>query len=62
MVTTLNLFVMLRSNNEQNFIRMGEQYPHLLELVNTFDLVAAIGAHPSDELPQVIAQIFDIGS
>jgi hypothetical protein len=29
---------MLRSSNEKNFIRLGEQSPLLLELVNTFDL------------------------
>lgn len=29
---------MLRSNNEKNFIRLGEQSPDLLTLVNVFDL------------------------
>lgn len=34
---------MLYSDNEQNFIKVGEQYPLLLELVNTFDLLGEKG-------------------
>jgi len=37
-VFTSKLFEMLRNDNEKNFIRLGEQFPHLLDLVNTFDL------------------------